>query len=118
MSTLELSRKEILASILFTLVCVITIIAAINWLQVAEFILETRRGAYCFEGYLKNVFCISLMVFVPSLICVITVGYRIRQSKSNQLMIGKAKALIITLCFLFSMISLVVCLSIAGNSCV
>jgi len=117
-STLDLNRKEILAFILLALVSLITIIAAINWLQEAELVLEGRRGTYCFDGYLKSVFCISLIVFVPSLICLITLGYKIRQSKPQKLILGKAKVLVISLCFFLSIISFVTCLLIASNSCV
>jgi hypothetical protein len=102
---------------LFLLASVLTLVFLFNALQEPEFIIETRRHTYCFQGYLKFIFCISVIVFLPALLYIAYIGHKIQKNKNAEILIGKVKAFILALFFFVPLITITVSFVVASSSC-
>jgi hypothetical protein len=114
---LNTSRTEKLALILFLLVSLLTIAFVINGLQKSELVLELRRNTYCFQGYVKYLFCISVLVFLPSLLYTVYLGKKIQGNRNTKMVIGKVKNVILAGLFFTPLITIPVSFVIANFSC-
>jgi hypothetical protein len=114
---LNISRTEKLTFILFILVSLVTIAFVITGLQKSELVLEVRRSTYCFQGYVKYLFCISVLVFLPALLYIVYLGKKIQGNRNAKMVIGKVKAFILAGLFFTPLIIIPVSLVIANMSC-
>lgn len=114
---LKINRTEILVLILLLLVFLVGIAFVFNGFHEPEMILEMRRRTYCFRGHLKSVFCISLLVFLLTLLYVLFLGKKIQISASKRLVIGKGKAIVVSVLFFGSLITIPVSIVFARYSC-
>ena len=110
------NRQEILAMLLGLMVLVLCISWALNGIVQSELILETRRQIYCFDGYVKYIFCGSALVLCFALIYIVPFGCKLVGTSVRKVE-PKFVPVLVFFCFLLSMVGVVVCLFIASNGC-
>lgn len=114
---MSISRTETLALILLLLVSLVDMVFVFNGLQEPELILEIRRRTYCFRDQLKYVFCISVLMFSPTLFYVLYLGKKNQINTGKKLVISKGKAIILSFLFFLPLITIPASMVVARYSC-
>ena len=114
--TMKSNRQEILAMLLGFMVLVLCISWALHGIMQSELILETRRQIYCFDGYVKYIFCGSVLVLCLTLIYIVPFGFKLIGNSGGKVE-SKLFPAFVYFCFFLSLIGVVACLFIASNNC-
>ena len=114
---MNINRTEKLAFILFFLAALVAIVFVITGLQKPELVLAGRRSTYCFQGYVKYLFCTSVLLVLASLPYVLFVGKRFRKPENRKLVMGKVTSFALLTCFFLPLIGIVGSMVAASYSC-
>ena len=114
---MNISRTEKLAFILIFLASLLAIVFVINGLQKPELVLEVRRSTYCFQGYVKYLFCISVLLVLASLPYVLFVGKKFQKPENRSLVLGKVTSFTLLTCFFLPLIGIIGSMVAASYSC-
>ena len=114
---MKLNRQEILPILLGFMLLVLCMLWALLGIMQSELILETRRQIYCFDGYVKYIFCSSVLVLCLTLIYIVPFGLKWVGRAVGKVEL-KCLPAVVFFCFLLSIVGVVVCLFIASNGCV
>ena len=113
----SLSKKEVFAGLFLATAFTGVALASMYGITLPYFTIELSRGLYCFSGFTKNIFLVSIILWAPSINTIIYAGLKIKAGYAVDFIKNKIVSVLLLGTFFGASIGVFGSLFIASRQC-